>query len=1089
MKKRTIIIITLLLLLLSIPFLLWFTKEEHELHVVIIDKTVPDDDKREHKGLTWLLNYEKYVHQTSLETYSIDDYYGFFPLDDYEYEIKELPPDLENLDLIYIADTYGVFHEEYYEQSTSGDRSEKVYGGISVDEIETIKGYLYDQKTTLVAEFNSFASPTSYDARSELTNLLSLDWTGWIGRYFQELDRESSDEVPAWAVEQYEAQHNSDWDFSDGGYILIHEDDTIVVLEENIHVGSQGINVAFTEKGQDMFNLHQSPRYYYWFDIITPQSEEDIVATYNWDLTEEGATLLRHYDIPTTFPAIVHSTSKGFTSYYFAGDYVDIKNVPSFYQIAGYPTFKKWFTLDRIGSTEAFYWKTYVPLMQTLLHSLTKEVPSNDSVLEPFEDETGLYSARIQDQVYEVYVDNEWKELTIKGINLGIAKPGYWPGETAITEDEYYRWFQLMGEMNANSIRVYTLHPPGFYRALERYNRSAEEPLYLFHGVWIGEEGLEETLDAFDPENIEPFKEEITYVIDAIHGNIQLPENPGHASGTYTANIAPYVIGWILGIEWYPEMVLNTNEHYASLGDYEGNHIYTEGAEPFEYWLAEIFDYTLEYEHSQYRWHRPISFTNWVTTDLLEHPSEPSLEEDLVGVNPNTIFLKDHMRSGQFASYHVYPYYPDFLNYDPDYINYIDHRGEPNNFAAYLKDLHAAHTMPVLVAEFGVPSSRGLTHENPFGWNQGFLSEQEQGEINARLFEDIVYEGMLGGLVFAWQDEWFKRTWNTMELDSPYRRPYWSDAQTNEQNFGLVSFDSLKIPIRGVKEDWTTSPLYEGSGDEQSLRGFYVDHDERYLYLRIDVEGLHENNPFENVNLLVAIDSIKGQGITDLPFDTNISIENGGIDFLIHLNGIETSRILVDSYYDLFHFQYGHELGMIPDLAYASEKNNGVFHPIELVTSKEMVIPTTNEVIPFTSYETGKLRHGIADPSSDEYDSLADFYVSDDMIELRIPWGLLHVKDPSLKEVAGDIWSDGFEASEFIEGMSFAVISYKPDKDGDNETGTNGVTIMDSFPSNDNGRIDASQMESYNWNIWEIPSYQERLKPSYFILQELFRNY
>jgi hypothetical protein len=91
--------------------------------------------------------------------------------------------------------------------------------------------------------------------------------------------------------------------------------------------------------------------------------------------------------------------------------------------------------------------------------------------------------------------------------------------------------------------------------------------------------------------------------------------------------------------------------------------------------------------------------------------------------------------------------------------------------------LHEAHRLPVLIAEFGVPGSRGLTHKNPFGWNQGFLSEDEQGKIISRLFEDIMAEKLLGGLVFTWQDEWFKRTWNTVDYDNPDRRPYWSNAQ------------------------------------------------------------------------------------------------------------------------------------------------------------------------------------------------------------------------------------------------------------------------------------------------------------------------
>ncbi|MEK1831712.1 hypothetical protein AAAC51_31095 [Priestia megaterium] len=53
------------------------------------------------------------------------------------------------------------------------------------------------------------------------------------------------------------------------------------------------------------------------------------------------------------------------------------------------------------------------------------------------------------------------------------------------------------------------------------------------------------------------------------------------------------------------------------------------------------------------------------------------------------------------------------------------------------------HHMPVLVAEFGIPASRGLTHRNVYGWDQGFHTEQEQGKILSRLYEDIVEEKWL----------------------------------------------------------------------------------------------------------------------------------------------------------------------------------------------------------------------------------------------------------------------------------------------------------------------------------------------------------
>jgi len=101
------------------------------------------------------------------------------------------------------------------------------------------------------------------------------------------------------------------------------------------------------------------------------------------------------------------------------------------------------------------------------------------------------------------------------------------------------------------------------------------------------------------------------------------------------------------------------------------------------------------YELENYNSMRPISFSNWPTTDILEHPSNFQDSEDRVGVDPNVIYIKGDLEPvGEFASYHVYPYYPDFLNFEEKYRNYIDHRGEHNNYAGYLNHLNSVHRLP-----------------------------------------------------------------------------------------------------------------------------------------------------------------------------------------------------------------------------------------------------------------------------------------------------------------------------------------------------------------------------------------------------------
>lgn len=623
--------------------------------------------------------------------------------------------------------------------------------------------------------------------------------------------------------------------------------------------------------------------------------------------------------------------------------------------------------------------------------------------------------------------------------------------------------------MNANALRIYTLHPPGFYNALKRYNETHEQKLYLFHGVWIHEERLAETLDAYDPEVLQDFQNEMKTIVDVIHGNRFVPEKPGHAYGQYRSDISEYVIGWILGIEWYPYMVQHTNEKYHDIGDYDGTYFYTQNAQAFEYWLAEQMDLITTYEADHYQWIRPISFTNWVTTDILEHPAEPNEDEDLVSVDPNVIFTKSAMDlTGQFASYHIYPYYPDFLNFEESYQTHVDHRGEYNSYAAYLAELHAAHRLPILVAEFGVPSSRGLTHINPFGWNQGFLTEREQGEILSRLYEDIQAEQLLGGLIFSWQDEWFKRTWNTMDYDNPDRRPFWSNAQTNEQQFGLLSFDRHKIRINGKGDDWSSrSILYEQRDGE--LKALYVDHDERYLYIRLDTMSTSTGRP------VFLLDVVPDQGNTFIEGQEFLSFRDG-VDFILKIDG-DQSRILIDPYYDFFDYLYGHHLNMITPVQSVPTKNSGKFVPIQYVLNRELYFANTGETLPFSAYETGKLREGNGDPDAENYDSLADYFISDEgMIEIRIPWLLIQARDPSQKEFIGDVHVNGQKASTYVEQIKIGVLFF--DEQGQ---------LIDSFPQIQDDILDA--MQGYTWENWDEPQYTERLKQSYYMVQELFSRY
>lgn len=1059
--KRIYVAIILFLALIVTPVALWYLSEDKPLKVVVLDKTVPSESYREHLGVNWFLNHYKYVNDG--HTYDLaHDYFGTVPDEETNsVSTTEFPTSYSDYDVIYLADTYGVYKDDLnQEQDRLGERSEKIVGGLEPEEWQAIVNRLSEKKKSLlIAEYNTFASPTSEAVRKEITDYLGITWTGWIGRYFDELDFNKNLEIPQWVIDEY----GNDWPYKGGGFIVFNElTEQLFVLEMDKHVNTKGVHIQFTEAGEKFFDISKSSEYKYWFDIVTPKYEEDALANYKWDLTDEGVAMLEEYNIPQTFAAIVSQNKTYSTSYYFAGDFNDVNKVPSLYKIKGLPTIYKY--AEKFADS-AFYWSAYVPVMKMIFETYEKK-----EVKQTVNESTLNYNARVSGETFEVYKDGKWESIVFKGVNLGMGKPGVFPGEAGITEEEYYRWFKKIGEMNANTVRVYTLHPPGFYRALAKYNEAhPEAPIYVLHGVWINEEGLVESLDAFDEETLKNFQHEMKRMVDVIHGNTYVEHVPGHASGLYDVDVSKYVIGWVLGIEWYPQMVVGTNEKHRDIGDYEGTYFETKKAAPFEYWLAEQMDLITAYEKDKYNWIRPMSFTNWVTTDLLEHPSEPSEEEDLVSVNPNVIYTKADMQEpGQFASYHVYPYYPDFFNFDEDYLNYVDFRGNKNSYAGYLKELHEAHTMPVLIAEFGIPASRGMTHENVYGWNQGHMSEQAQGETLQNLYEDIMHEGLLGGLVFTWQDEWFKRTWNTMDYDDPNRRPFWSNAQTNEQQFGLMSFDRDKVKIDGNTSEWAGKQLYDTS--PTSTTDFAVDFDEKYLYIKLKSEQL------ENTSPRILLDVVPGQGNTNATTIKDVTFSNS-VDFIVELNKTGDSRIVIDEYYDFYDYFYGHRLQLIPPRMQTPTKNSGRFAPIHYVLNKELYLPEQKITTDFSFYETGKLLEGNANPEAEDYNSLVDYTWTDDhVIELRIPWLLIQSKDPSQREFIGDLYMNGDTAAIKVNQIYIGALFV-------DEAGK----VVKSLPSIKNSVL--LPLTAYTWDTWQVPQYKERLKQSYYILQKLFEDY
>jgi hypothetical protein len=660
------------------------------------------------------------------------------------------------------------------------------------------------------------------------------------------------------------------------------------------------------------------------------------------------------------------------------------------------------------------------------------------------------------------YLEDEkllvWEELFLKGVNLGVAVPGKFPAEFSLNFDEYLEWIRMIGEMNANVIRIYTILPPDFYDALAYYNlHYFNKPVYLMQGVWAEVPASE---DYYDPEFVHDFEKEIVDVIDVIHGHAVLNEHPGKASGVYSTDVSRYVISILLGREWEPASVFKTNQ-INKISQYNGDFICMNQGNAMEAWLAKMMDFTVLYETQAYRFQHPVSFVNWLPLDPMYHNTE-IIENNRVREYDNDLesidFMKFHTTNlffpGVYAAYHVYPYYPDFIYLQDSYINPTDQDSTEEAFFHYLKDLKQ-HTrgMPLVIAEYGLPSSRGNSHFSPFGYHQGGHSETMQAKLSIDLTRDIVNTSCAGAIYFEWIDEWFKHNWLVMDFEIPYdNRQLWHNMENPEENFGILALENKIKSIDGDLKDWQAGRLDQ---DQVSLS---CDADATYFYIASIIPGFD----FTRQNLYFAIDTYdEEKGDHRLPFSDRVF--DHGFEFLVELKSEDSAFILVDEPYSVYTDIYNDHVPV-----YASQKNsNGKFIRQLMLTNRTRTSLTGHKtdsvVIDRSPLIFGK--------SSDPDFSNADWYFKEDdqSLELRLDWHLLNVSDPSSGFVLDD--KEGTRDIEYSKTDAFRIYLFVTDKND---------AITGQYPE------DAPF--AYTWDEWRMPVYTSRLKPIYFALQDYFKN-
>jgi len=365
----------LLLVLAAIagPPIAWKMQKDRKASVTIVDESVVDPAHSDHAGLVWLLDQDR-VRRPSGTTYRVDDYYGYYP--HREPDVRPLDPlALEETDLLYLADARGVWRSglESFEMMRDFGRDQIVHSGFSDAEITAIEHYVHNGRLTVAEAFLFYAEHQGTNARRRLEDLFGVDWTGWIGGWFKELN--DITEVPFWVRGMYERSQQQSWPFRGPGVLFIKPaTGEFVVLSPGVELRSPRPEIIISQRrGALSEGVMSSLPLWGWFEVVEARDPATVHALIRLNLTGAGQKALEDIGLPFTFPGVVAQWVERET-YYVAADFGNQITWLGPAQIKWIPDVRAQFSSAAEGQFpgEQAFWRFYMPFVRNLIEAVAR---------------------------------------------------------------------------------------------------------------------------------------------------------------------------------------------------------------------------------------------------------------------------------------------------------------------------------------------------------------------------------------------------------------------------------------------------------------------------------------------------------------------------------------------------------------------------------------------------------------------------------------------------------------------------------------------------------------------------------------------
>lgn len=389
MKKRHKALLFLFFIVMGLPFTMWMfwaLSGPRPISVFIMDKTSHTDDQIRNRAFHWFLKHYRFVKPNGRQYDATLDYYGFFPLDGNHFTVSDLSRystfDIQRLALQYHAayytDVYGVHESDGFEAGGRIMESGHIYGGLGIQDIQFLE-VMHRMERLIIAEFSFLGAPTQRSIRLQAEELFGIKWHGWIGRYFQSLDRDNPDEIlPGWLPAVYESQYRQPWQFTSAGAIFVHENGQLIVLEDGVHLTHPVPVITSSADTRREFDVNDRILYPGWFEVTFPAKPEmEVLSWFELSVSAEGNELLHSHNIPARFPAVIGNTETGKT-FYFTADFSQNPLKRRFVRFKG-ARFIELFLADLYDPTDksGFFLAYYFPLLNSIFRTYHAEMIRN----------------------------------------------------------------------------------------------------------------------------------------------------------------------------------------------------------------------------------------------------------------------------------------------------------------------------------------------------------------------------------------------------------------------------------------------------------------------------------------------------------------------------------------------------------------------------------------------------------------------------------------------------------------------------------------------------------------------------------------